>query len=97
MRLLLLKFNLNDVWEYDPSKTLNTANTEPLNISLYPNPCSKELMINGIYDQLEYRIYTYIGEKVLEGETSGSIDVDHLPTGSYFLFINNMKYVFTKV
>lgn len=89
--------NLNDVWEYDPSQTLNTADNKPIDISLYPNPCSKELKINGIYDQLEYSIYSYTGEKVLGGETSGRIDVDHLPQGTYFILINNIKYVFTKV
>ena len=88
---------MNDVWEYDPSQTLNTADTKPIAISLYPNPCSKELKINGIHDQLEYSIYSYIGVKVLGGETSGRIDVDQLPQGTYFILINNIKYVFTKV
>lgn len=89
--------NLNDVWEYDPSQTLAETDVNPIKIIIYPNPSSEALMLNGLHTGLEYTIHSMSGEKVLTGETSGKINIDHLPTGNYFLLINNMKYVFTKV
>ena len=89
--------NLNDVWEFDPSQTLSVSEANQLQITLYPNPSSKELRLYGLHSMLDYTIYSYAGEHVLKGETNGEIDIEHLPQGNYFIILNNMKYVFTKV
>ena len=89
--------NLNDVWEFNPSQTLSAGDANQLQITLYPNPSSKELRLNGLDSSIDYTIYSYAGEQVLRGKTNGEIDIEYLPQGSYFIILNNKKYVFTKV
>lgn len=89
--------NLNDVWVFDPSKTLQSSMENPSQILLYPNPCSEKLILYGLNKPVEFSIYSMFGETMLKGQTQGSIEIDWLPIGNYFVLINNRKYVFTKV
>ncbi len=88
--------NLNDVWEFDPSKTLEISEADPLQIVLYPNPCSDLLILNGLKEPLDFAIYSTLGERMLNGETKERIDVDQLAPGHYIIVIKNKKYAFIK-
>lgn len=62
-----------------------------MNVSIYPNPASDVVMIksDGIYD---YSLVDLFGKVVYSGTMlsgSQSIDLRMLPSGSYFIHINN--------
>jgi hypothetical protein len=63
-----------------------SANT----ISLYPNPVSEELTINGLENETIIRIYTVTGTLVMEQTSSSSnnsLNLTALPTGMYLVGI----------
>ena len=59
-------------------------------VSLYPNPTSDILNIEGKVD-VKYNIYSIDGKKISNGNTNSDsqIDVSNLPIGSYILFLSD--------
>ena len=88
--------NLNDAWEYDPSQTAALNSISTLEISLYPNPCVSQLHVGGLTKPSPFVLYSALGERLEEGETSGLINVSLIPSGSYILLINQQVHVFYK-
>jgi hypothetical protein len=82
-----------------------TVNIEPINpdelfmVDLFPNPASSELNIkieSGLENQCTLEIYNFNGTKVMsrilnliEGENLETLSVDDLPTGMYFVRLND--------
>lgn len=66
--------------------------------SVYPNPATTEIFVGGdIAEVTDYSIYNISGQKVMGGvlEASGSLNIQSLGKGVYFLRIDNntMKFV----
>ena len=77
-----------------PLLTCNTTTTsietimEPVNISIYPNPVSKILWIEG-NDHILGNIYNSFGQLVLTGSNQNNVNIENLPRGLYFIEIKN--------
>jgi len=88
--------NLNDVWEFDPSNTLDVNNETSSSLSIYPNPCTDVVYLNGATKPYNYAIYSVSGNMVSKGYISGSIDVSFLASGSYIITIDNHPHALVK-
>jgi hypothetical protein len=57
---------------------------------IFPNPVTSSFSISQIHDgALSYEIFDNLGIKVIEGLIEKEIDVSFLPSGIYFLKLNN--------
>lgn len=78
--------NAGQVWH----SNLATNDFINLNVSVYPNPAQKTIIISGLNEKATIEIYNSIGQKVLKtsftGETKFDIDFD---SGIYFAKINS--------
>jgi len=61
--------------------------------TIYPNPSSGSITIQGIYEENAYKIYNLIGAKVIKGfiNFNETIEIQHLKKGLYFLKFENEK------
>lgn len=61
-------------------------------VSIYPNPAEDLLNISGISSNIEYEIFTVLGQKVSVGKASGNaINVHHLEKGIYFIHLKDKE------
>jgi hypothetical protein len=58
---------------------------QPVACSVYPNPTTQILHINGLLQRTSYAVYSQHGTIVKQGSTAKSIDVSSLPNGTYIL------------
>ena len=69
-------------------------------LKVYPNPTTGQLQVTGyeLQENAEYRIYSIVGQVVMQGklEHEGQIDVSALSSGMYFLKIDNKVVKFVK-
>lgn len=56
--------------------------------TIYPNPAEDIVNIVGIENNFSYTIINLFGERIAKGNSSGSIDISHLPQGVFILIIN---------
>ena len=56
--------------------------SEDGSLKIYPNPASKELNLNGVYD---IAIYDDMGQRIMVRRGTNRIDVSQLKTGMYFI------------
>jgi len=60
-------------------------------LDIYPNPASSVIsIINGRYPNLEYEFYNVLGQRLLEGSLSNTINeisIESLDEGVYFLYL----------
>ncbi|MBQ3710649.1 MAG: leucine-rich repeat domain-containing protein [Bacteroidales bacterium] len=69
------------------------------NIRIYPNPTTGLLYVETCQDAflpLEYRITNIMGQTLLSGTVTKTIDVSMLPTGLYFITLGDQTLKFTK-
>jgi len=70
---------------------------EELKLTLYPNPASDYIMIEGIgFKKLTFTIYNIVGQSVRVGNlenNSSKIDINSLNSGIYFIKINSENKV----
>ena len=57
------------------------------NISVFPNPASNDLYVNGFANDFEYVISDYSGRTILEGHSAEKINITKLDAGVYILKI----------
>lgn len=62
-------------------------------LSLYPNPSNNKITISGIGRKNSYKIMNLLGEVVLEGIYSETIDISNLSKGHYFIQINDVNKI----
>lgn len=68
------------------SGPIGIATNQPApDVIVYPNPAKEQLFVQGIEGLQPYMIYSHSGQLVLSGTTSGTIDVNELTTGIYYL------------
>ena len=60
-----------------------------LDISIYPNPTSKTIYIQGYDTQLKVVFYNILGKEVLNKSIKKSIDISHLENGIYLMQLSN--------
>ena len=60
-----------------------------INVSVYPNPVSDLLQINGKYSEIN--IFDLYGKLVLSSNAKKTIDISELSNGIYLVKINNNK------
>ena len=59
-----------------------------LDISIYPNPASETVCIDGNYTQLKVVFYNVLGKEVLSVKNTNTINVQALPSGVYTIRIS---------
>ena len=60
-----------------------------LDISIYPNPTSDIVYIDGNYTQLKVVVYDILGKEILNKSITNSIDISHLDNGIYILQLSD--------
>ncbi|WP_196889448.1 PKD domain-containing protein [Aureivirga sp. CE67] len=92
----------NDCGQDTKCRTINTTiSTQEFvknNFSFYPNPAKNQLFFKGIHTKTPYTIHNALGQKIQKGniESNQAIDISNLPTGTYFIQINNSSKIFYK-
>ena len=75
------------VWGTCPTAGLDNQNQ--LDISIYPNPTSDMVYIDGNYSQLKVVVYDILGKEILNKSITNSIDISHLDNGVYILQLSD--------
>lgn len=80
----------------DPS--LNIQDNKKSILSVYPNPSTSFLHVNGLNASTNYRLYNILGAQVQSGtaKPNQAIDIDALQSGMYMLQISNTALPFVK-
>ena len=97
----------NDSWQIDPDTFLVADETacqalsvgDPafeLGLSVYPNPTSDIVYIDGNYTQLKVVVYDILGKQVMNKSITNSIDISHLGNGVYILQLSDGAKLTTK-
>jgi surface protein len=82
------------VWGTCPTASIDDQNQ--LDISIYPNPTSDIVYINGNYSQLKVVIFDILGKQIMNKFITNSIDVRHIEKGVYFLRVSDGTNASTK-
>ena len=75
------------VWGTCPTASLDDQNQ--LDISIYPNPSSDTVYIDGNYTQLKVVVYDILGKQVMNKSITNSIDISQLEKGVYILQLSD--------
>ena len=69
--------------------TAGVDDQNQLDISIYPNPSSDMVYIDGNYTQLKVVMYDILGKQVMNKAITNSIDISHLEKGVYMLQLSD--------
>ena len=75
------------VWGTCPTAGVDDQNQ--LDISIYPNPTSDIVYIDGNYTQLKVVVYDILGKQVMNKSITNSIDISQLEKGVYILQLSD--------
>ena len=75
------------VWGTCPTASVDDQNQ--LDISIYPNPTSDIVYIEGNYSQLKVVVYDILGKQVMNKSITNSIDISQLEKGVYILQLSD--------
>ena len=75
--------------------TANTDGHNKLVVSVYPNPTSDILYIEGNYNKLKIIFYDVLGKKIVEESITNKIDISHFQEGIYLLKLYDEEKVST--
>ena len=84
---------------YDAGIDCSTAGVDDqnqLDISIYPNPTSDIVYIDGNYTQLKVVVYDILGKQVMKESITNSIDISQLEKGVYILQLSDGAKVTTQ-
>ena len=76
--------------------TAGVDDQNQLDISIYPNPTSDIVYIDGNYTQLKVIIYNVLGKEILNKSITNSIDISHLDNGVYILQLSDGVKLITR-
>src|SRR5690606_14846732 len=65
--------------------TLGVADFQKIQIKLYPNPTNGLLYIETSQEIQSYEVYNLIGQQLLKGSFTGSIDMKDISKGTYII------------
>ena len=69
--------------------TAGVDDQNQLHITIYPNPTSEMVYIDGNYTQLKVVIYNVLGKELLNTSITNSVDISHLENGIYILQLSD--------
>ena len=75
------------VWGTCPTASVDDQNQ--LDISIYPNPTSDIVYIDGNYTQIKVVVYDILGKQVMKESITNSIDISQLEKGVYILQLSD--------
>jgi surface protein len=75
------------VWGSCPTASVDDQNQ--LDISIYPNPTSDMVNIDGNYSQLKAVVYDILGKQVMKESITNSLDISQLEKGVYILQLSD--------
>ena len=75
------------VWGTCPTASVDDQNQ--LDISIYPNPTSDIVYIEGNYTQLKAVVYDILGKQVINKSITNHIDISQLDKGVYILQLSD--------
>ena len=82
---------VNIIPDSSPFTVHEVSNQQPLEV--YPNPVADVLHVKNLSDEkVEYRILNTLGQEVVSGSTCGTISVEALDKGLYFLQVKGKNY-----
>ena len=76
--------------------TASIDDQNQLDISIYPNPTSDIVYIDGNYTQLKVVVYDILGKLVMKESITNSINISQLEKGVYILQLSDGAKVTTK-
>ena len=82
----LTESNMPD-WGTCPTASVDDQNQ--LDISIYPNPSSDIVYIDGNYSQLKVVVYDILGKQVIKESITNSIDISQLEKGVYIIQLSD--------
>ena len=92
--LYIVERGANKISSFDVS-TLSSPNTPSIKtgITIFPNPASEKLIVNGLTQETDYEIYSLLGGQVSDGsiDNHGRIEVKDLASGEYILKIDDTE------
>src|SRR5690606_3930680 len=71
------------VMKFDPTAGLETSVFHE--VKMYPNPTSGLLYIESTQEVQSYEMYNLIGQQLLKGNFTGSIDMKDISKGTYII------------
>ena len=77
--------------------TAGVDDQNQLDISIYPNPSSDLVYIEGNYTQLKVVMYDILGKQVMNKAITNSIDISHLEKGVYMLQLSDGVKLTTQI
>jgi len=83
------------VWGSCPTASVDDQNQ--LDISIYPNPSSDMVYLDGNYTQLKVVMYDILGKQVMNKAITNSIDISHLEKGVYMLQLSDGVKLTTQI
>jgi len=83
------------VWGTCPTASIEDQNQ--LDISIYPNPSSDMVYLDGNYTQLKVVMYDILGKQVMNKAITNSIDISHLEKGVYMLQLSDGVKLTTQI
>jgi hypothetical protein len=82
--------------KHQPLTFVGLPEDSPSKVTVYPNPATETLTIDGVSQNEPYFITSVTGKIVNSGTYTGPIDVTNLLAGVYLLRINNQTVEFIK-
>jgi hypothetical protein len=82
------------LWGTCPTASVDDQNQ--LDISIYPNPSSDTVYIDGNYSQLKVVVYDILGKQVMNKSITNNIDISQLEKGVYILQLSDGAKVTTQ-
>src|SRR5690606_15872747 len=65
--------------------TLGVSDFQKMKIKLYPNPTDSKVYVDATHDIQSYEVYNLIGQRLLSGSFTGSIDMREVSKGTYII------------
>ena len=75
------------IWGF--CSTASVDNQTQLDISIYPNPTSDIVYIEGNYSQLKVVVYDILGKQVIKESITNSVDISQLEKGVYIIQLSD--------
>lgn len=90
--------NLDSIDSCEPVHVLGTEEFKlsPSDWTIYPNPSSGFIRINGLKEEVSFEVISCTGEPIKQGKTGDEIDISSLENGTYFIRLNNRYLQFVK-
>ena len=87
--LYIAEIPANKISKIAVGATAGVDDQNQLVVSVYPNPTSDIVYIEGNYTQLKVVVYNILGKEVVNKSITNSIDISHLENGVYLMKLSD--------